>query len=246
MTPQEVKRKAVELLKQNPGGINYANLAKRIAELDPSLTKGQIAGQIYNLDRTHSDEVYKPSRGLFRLVEYRDENTDSLKTEFVQKPPTQIREQDFYEAFAQYLLNVLEDCTKAIPLGGKKFQDKWGTPDVIGIWQSKQTDILRGETEIGSAEIKIDGSSLITAFGQACAYFLFSHKSYLVVPKSSPEDDLDRIDILCQLFGIGLVLFDSLSIDDPKFSILARPRRQRPDMFYVNKYLKHIAEELFN
>jgi hypothetical protein len=212
MTPQEVKRKAVELLKQNPGGINYANLAKRIAELDPSLTKGQIAGQIYNLDRTHSDEVYKPSRGLFRLVEYRDENTDSLKTEFVQKPPTQIREQDFYEAFAQYLLNVLEDCTKAIPLGGKKFQDKWGTPDVIGIWQSKQTDILRGETEIVSAEIKIDGSSLITAFGQACAYFLFSHKSYLVVPKSSPEDDLDRIDVLCQLFGIGLVLFDSLSI----------------------------------
>ena len=58
--------------------------------------------------------------------------------------------------------NELEECTKAIPLGGNKFKDKWGTPDVIGIRKSKAGDILQMPTEIVSAEIKLDAAQFFS------------------------------------------------------------------------------------
>ena len=57
--------------------------------------------------------------------------------------------------------------------------------------------------------MKIDPASLITAFGQACAYRLFSHKSYIVVPTDSPEDDIGRLDTSGRIFGIGVILFNA-------------------------------------
>lgn len=151
----------------------------------------------------------------------------------------------FYEPFADWLKNEAEDCTKAIALGRNKFKDKWGTPDVIGVRESLRSDIVKAPTQIVSAEIKIDTNNLITAFGQACAYRLFSHKTYIVVPKDSTQDDIARIDSLCIIFGIGLVLFDNTNVTLPQFEIKVRPYRQEPDIFYVNKYMKLIERELF-
>jgi len=131
-------------------------------------------------------------------------------------------------------------------LGGNKFKDKWGTPDVIGKNESNRSDIIKHETEIVSAEIKTDDSGLITAFGQACAYKSFSHKVYIVIPKSSSEEDKSRIESLCLIFGIGLILFDSNNIEQPDFEIRVRPVKLEPDLFYVNKYIKLIEDELFS
>jgi len=111
--------------------------------------------------------------------------------------PKKIKNEDFYKSFADYLQNDLEECTNAIPLGGNKFRDKWGTPDVIGKRESKRSDIIQAPVEIVSAEIKTDAVQLITAFGQACSYRLFSHKSYLVIPELSAQDEVARLDSLC-------------------------------------------------
>jgi len=75
---------------------------------------------------------------------------------------------------------------------------------------------------------------------------LFSHKSYLVIPNISSKEDRDRLDSLCLLFGIGLILFDPQSPDDPHFDIRVRPQKHEPDMFFVNKYIKAIEKELFS
>ncbi len=131
-------------------------------------------------------------------------------------------------------------------MGGNRFRDKWGTPDVIGKRESKRSDILQAPTEIVSAEIKTDASQLVTAFGQACAYRLFSHKSYLVVPEASPQDEVARLDALCQVFGIGLILFDASSPQAPNFNIRVRALKQDPEMFYVNKYMKLIEADMFS
>ena len=155
------------------------------------------------------------------------------------------QEEAFYHPFADWLQNDLEDVTKAIPLGGNRFKDKWGTPDVIGKRDSKPSDIIKPPVEIVSAEIKTNTSQLITAFGQACAYCLFSHRSYLVVPSQAAPEEISRLDSLCQVFGIGLVLFDAVNPEDPKFEIRTRPRKQEPDAHYINKYMKEIESELF-
>ena len=189
------------------------------------------------------DEVYKPAKGLFQHTRYRESGDASATDRAV---PVQTRETDFYVGFAEYLIEDLEECTKCIPLGGCTFKDKWGTPDVIGIRKARESDIIKYPTEIISAEIKTDSSNLITAFGQACSYRLFSHRSYLVVPKYAPADDLARLESLCITCGLGLILFDGRNASNPDFSIRVRAERTEPDMFYVNRNLKLIEQRIFD
>lgn len=240
---QKITDQAVEILKENPDGLRYSELVRVLFEHFGNIPIGTIHGAVCNL---HShDKIYKPSRGLFRLVKFRSPETDQLEEKLVPKQPKQIKEEDFYGPFADWLVNELEECTKAIKLGGNRFKDKWGTPDVIGKKESMRSDIIQGPIEIISAEIKTEVNQLVTAFGQACSYRLFSHKSYLVVPKHSSQEEIARLDSLCIVFGIGLILFDSSSPDNPLFDIRVRPTKQEPDMFYVNKYMKYIEKELF-
>lgn len=243
-----IREAAFALLKQHPEGLRWADLTRQVSESDPSFNPNTIQGNLWDLHQRFPDKVYKPSRGLFRLMEFRDRDTDTdqLRPDLVPEPAGRVQEEDFYGPFADWLENDLEECTKAIPLGGNRFKDRWGTPDVIGKRESKKSDILQGETEIVSAEIKLDTNQLVTAFGQACAYRIFSHKSYLVVPEASPQDEVARMDALCQVFGIGLILFDASSPDAPNFMIRVRARKQDPDMFYVNRNMKHIERELFS
>jgi hypothetical protein len=120
------------------------------------------------------------------------------------------------------------------------------TPDVIGVRRSKASDVVQFPTEIISAEIKLDSGQLITAFGQACAYKLFSHRSYLVIPAESSESDIARLDAICRIFGIGLILFENGQNQKTEFQIRVRAARHEPDMFYVNKNMKQIEDKLFS
>jgi hypothetical protein len=218
---EQIRECAFELLKEKPEGLRF----------------GQLVAQIHQ-----KNNAFKPSRGLFRLVEFKDTKTDQLKQELVIKAPIQIKEEDFYKSFADWLVNDMEECTKAICLGGNKFRDKWGTPDVVGKRESRRSDIIQAPVEIVAAEIKLDMSQLVTAF----AYCLFAHKSYLVIPADAPEDEIARIDALCQVFGIGLVLFNNTDPQEPDFEIRVRPQKHDPDMFYVNKYMKNVEGEMFS
>lgn len=243
---EQIRDCAVELLKEKPEGLRFSQLLSLIHQKNNDFKINTINGSIWDLEIQRPDSVYKPSRGLYRLVQFRDTTTDQLKPELVAKTTKRIEEEDFYKPFTDWLANEMEECTKAIPLGGNRFKDKWGTPDVVGKRESRRSDIIQGPCEIVAAEIKLDMSQLVTAFGQACAYCLFAHKSYLVIPANAPQEEIDRIDSLCQVFGIGLVLFNSNNPEDPDFQIRVRPQRHDPDMFYVNKYMKQIEGELFS
>jgi hypothetical protein len=219
-------------------------LVKEISGLFPDIPVNTVHGSLYKFRTELPATVYQPSRGLYRAVKYQ-EIGEKQEAEVSNKLKKQkIREEDFYEAFGEWLINELEECTKTISVGGNRFKDKWGTPDVVGVREARRSDIIKPPTEIVSVEIKLDPSNLITAFGQACSYRLFSHKSYIVVPDTA-EDDLPRLDALSRIFGIGLVIFNPLDPKNPDFRIRSRAAREEPDMFYVNKYLKLVEDELF-
>jgi len=237
--------KALGIIKNHPDGIRYMELVKKIQQELPDFPVNTIHGTVWNLEVQLPQEIYKPVRGLFRHVEFSDVEVNKVEPKVTTKKK-EVKEEDFYQPFADWLVQELEECTKAIPLGGNKFKDKWGTPDVIGIRKHRPSDIIQPPIEIVSAEIKVDTKDLITAFGQACSYKLFSHKSYIVIPKESPEEDKAKIDALCLIFGIGLVLFDNRNSKDPQFEIRVRPSKHEPDMFYVNRYMKLIEDELFS
>lgn len=240
---EKIIKIAIEIIRSNSNGIHYSELLRKIQEQFPDISKKSIEGTIWNLE-TKISEIYKPARGLFRHIIFKDIETKKEELEII-PAVDKVKEEDFYEPFGEWLVKDLEECNKAIPLGGNKFKDKWATPDVIGILKSRESDIIKIPTEIVSAEIKIDARNIITAFGQACSYKLFSHKSYIVVPKESSEEDLARLDASCRIVGIGLILFDIGSPKNPNFEIRVRATKHEPDMFYVNKNLKLIEDELF-
>ncbi|MFZ2147770.1 MAG: hypothetical protein WAV28_11175 [Sedimentisphaerales bacterium] len=245
---EKIRLKSVEILKSSPNGLRYMELMRMVQDAFPDIPYKTIPASLWDLDIRLPNEVYKPARGLFRHIMFRDEEIKEIIIEGERKPPPKvekINEEDFYKPFANWLVNEIEECTKAISLGGNKFKDKWGTPDVIGKREPLRSDIVKGPTEIVSAEIKSDTKDLITAFGQACSYKLFSHKSYIVIPKNSPQDDISKLDALCLIFGVGLVLFDSSSVNDPQFEIRVRPIKHDPDMFYLNRNMKIIEKDLF-
>ena len=239
---ERIEAKAIEILRSNPNGVRYSNLVKQIKDSLPDANINHIRGTIWDLDATRAAEVYKAGRGLFRHVVFKE-----TQNQIDQTTPSipQIRETDFYTPFAEFLKNDLGECTTAIALGGRIFGDKWGTPDVIGVEMSNFKDIYKGPVVIVSAEIKTDTQGLITAFGQACAYSSFSHKTYIVIPNSSDIEDKERLESLCLIFGIGLILFDNTNQQDPQFDIRVRPIKHEPDVFYVNKYMKLVPEQLF-
>lgn len=239
---EEISAKAVELLAAEPHGVRYTKLVDKLAATLPGIPKNTIHGTVWNLEAQKPELVVKPARGLYLHTKY---HAASLPEPAIESPAAKIKEEQFYSPFASWLVNELEECTKAVSLGGNRFKDKWGTPDVIGVREPRKSDIIKSPTEVVSAEVKIDPAGLITAFGQACAYRLFSHKSYLVVPTDSPEEDLARLDSLARIFGIGLILFDSKSPGKPSFSIRVRAAKHEPDMFYVNKSMKLVEDELF-
>ena len=233
-----IRKEAVRIIQDNPDGIRFSELRRRIKEANDSFNINTITGVLKDID-TRVNNVEKPSRGIYRTVSADPEGWS------VVAPKPLVKEEEFYSPFADWLENDVEDVTKAIPLGGSRFTGKWRTPDVIGKRHSKRSDIIQSPIEIVSAEIKTNTSQLIEAFGQACAYCLFSHRSYLVVPFSATQEDRSRLDSLCQIFGIGFVLFDAQRPEDPKFEIRVRPKKQDPDIFYTNKHLKVIESELF-
>jgi hypothetical protein len=231
----KIAETAIKMLAAEPQGLNHSILIERLEAALPGIPVNTIRGAVVGLIDYKPNQLFKPAKGLFQHKMY-GENVDSPSTGECIPAGTQTKEVDFYAGFADYLIEDLEECTKCIPLGGCLFKDKWGTPDVIGVRKARESDIIKFPTEIISAEIKTDAGNLITAFGQACSYRLFSHRSYLVVPKSAPAEDLARLESLCITCGLGLILFDNQN---------PLTLRTEPDMFYVNRNLKMIESRLF-
>jgi hypothetical protein len=257
MTNKErICAKAIEILSQNQNaeGLRFSQLVTEVKRNMPEMNENTIHGSLWDLDKTYPKLVYKPERGLFRHVNYRPGETVETPRRAIEisresnRRARVERESPFYAPFATYLKDDLGECSKAVAVGGSIFGDRWGTPDVIGVEKSHPRDIVKHWDEIISAEIKIDGNALITAFGQACSYKLFSHKVYLVLPKTADKDEVGRIESLCQIFDIGLILFDPENLQDPKWELRLRARKQDPDMFYLNQKMAMLQEsgaELF-
>lgn len=242
-----IRKRAIEIIRSELAGIRFSALVNRLHGEHPEWNVNTINGSIWNLDVLVPTQIAKPARGVYVATEQQEKEAEAepvIVEEEIKEAA--LGEGQFYKPFADWLKNELEECTKTIALGGNRFKDKWGTPDVIGIREPARSDIVKSPIEIVSAELKIDKTGLIVAFGQACAYKLFSHRSYIVIPRDSSEEDIARLDVLCRTLGVGLILFDPATPDTPQFEIRVRAAKHEPDMFYVNRYMKLVEKELFS
>ena len=245
----QVVNAMIGIVSGEPKGIRSKELAKRIRKQFQGTAVAKSIGppklgQIFKRYTEQPDaEIYKPARGVYSHTTFQGASPDDPQA-LSESPAEQMHENAFYRPFADWLVEDVEECTKAIPTCGPIFRDKWGTPDVIGVYKPFPGDMIPFPIEVVSAEIKVATQNLITAFGQACSYKLFSHKSYIAIPETASDEDKDRLEALCLIFGIGLVLFDPTSPQNPGFTIRTRASKHEPDSFYVNEKMKLIAREL--
>ena len=66
-----INAKALDLLDENPEGLRWADLVSKIKESDTSFHPKTVNGSVWKLVEKFPDKVYKPSKGLFRLVKYK-------------------------------------------------------------------------------------------------------------------------------------------------------------------------------
>ncbi len=235
---KDIQELAKQIIRDSSGGIRYSALVAMIARDHPETPGNTVHGSVWDLDKTFSGEIVKPSRELFAFSK-----TGAAGSALTPTPVAEVmvRESDFYESFAEWLKSDLDEATDAVPLGGSGLRSKWGTPDVVGTFKPLPSNRVKFDLEIISAEIKTSLSESITAFGQAAAYRLFSHKVYLVMPANVPEEDQSRIEALALLFGVGFVQFD-LDTDDPAYRVRVRAQRFAPDMFYLNEFAERLHD----
>lgn len=228
----------------HPEGVRFRDIVNHIMHLHPDAVYNTVATQIGDaLVASYPTEIAKPSRGLYVPIA-----DSSLPDPILPSGQTtsiltgSLKEEEFYESFAAYLQDDLDEATVAQAMGGAGFRDKWGTPDVVGVYRPLRSDLIPFTPEIIAAEIKVDPYQSVVAFGQAVAYRLFATKSYIVMPSSMTEADQSRLEALCLLFGLGFVLFDSTAPSNPHFRIRVRALRFTPDAFYVNEFARRLHE----
>ena len=238
LTTKQVREMARQIIAVNKGGIKYRDLVRQIETGNPETSINTIEGTIWDLHNQYPQEITKPSRGLFVP---RDENEQPSTQISPQEEAVKIKEEDFYEPLAAWLKNDLDEVTDSASLGGATMVKKWGTPDVVGVYKPLASNLIKFPIEIVSAEVKTDPGQPVVAFGQAIAYRLFSTKTYIAMPIAMTLEDQSRLEALCLLFGVGLVLFD-LNPKKPNFQIRVRAQKFTPDMFYVNEFAERLKE----
>lgn len=245
---QQIHERAMKVLEESPQGIRWSDLLRAVEAGSPETPHNSVHGGIHNLLTTRTSEIAKVARGTYQLAKFiaADDAIASAKEEETTTTPVPaaipgsdvLTEQDFYASFAEWL-EENDEATVAAPLGGSSLGGKWGTPDVIGVLKPRAQDIFKFEPQIVTAEIKAVPSQPVVAFGQAVAYRLFSHRSYIVVPNLTSSDDMNRLKSLCSIHGVGLVTF-ALNKEQPDYSVVVLPANAVPDMFYVNNMLERL------
>ena len=68
----KIAQKAVDLLAQEPEGLRYAVLLGRLKAELPEAKVHTIEGSLVGLAEYRKQDIYKPARGLFQHVMYRE------------------------------------------------------------------------------------------------------------------------------------------------------------------------------
>ena len=68
----QIQEQALQLLAQEPSGIRWAVLLKKVQALMPDVKSGAIQPVVAALPSERPKDVHKPARGLFQHMRYKD------------------------------------------------------------------------------------------------------------------------------------------------------------------------------
>jgi hypothetical protein len=69
---ERINATALALLEQNPEGLYWSEMIAKIESADHAFHPKTVNGCIWKLVQHYPDRVYKPAKGLFRLLKYKE------------------------------------------------------------------------------------------------------------------------------------------------------------------------------
>jgi Mg2+/Co2+ transporter CorB len=67
----QINNKALELLNIHPNGIRWTDLNSMLEKTFPDFHPKTINGCVWKLIEKYPEEVFKPEKGLFKLLKYK-------------------------------------------------------------------------------------------------------------------------------------------------------------------------------
>ena len=238
--PVTVIDRVEEALGKLGGQAKNSDVIAQVLRDAPETNLLSLRNEVSRAKRDHTDRFLDLGRGRIGLRAAADPSDEVT----VEEAPPEVRaekarEETLYEPVKEFFLTN-ESATRIEILGGKLLSKRWGNPDLFGVTRPLPSSAYKFAEEFVAVEVKRDTKDLVTAFGQAAAYLLFAHRSYLVVPDAKTED-FSRVDALCERMGIGLVTFSENGGGGRySFSEILRPRRAEPDSYYLDEYLQRM------
>ena len=236
-----VRTKARDVIINSSGGISRKDVILALlhdTEIhDRGIAEGTISTQLNQLVN-EDPQISRVGRGIFAPAA--NESDGSGTIELSASTSSLPDEEEFYESFRDYLVNDLNECVRAACVSNMRGNGKWGNPDIVGVQKPRPEHVVNFPTEIVCAEIKVSPNQIPTAFGQAASYLIFSHKTYVVVPRTGANAaDIDRLEAQCHMLGIGMVTFE-LDVKKPEYIVVIRARTNKPNMFHLNDFVESI------
>jgi len=68
---QRIYAAIFDLLEKNPKGLRWSELLSKTLNSDPSFHPKTVNGCIWKFPSKYPDKIYKPSKGVFRLLKYK-------------------------------------------------------------------------------------------------------------------------------------------------------------------------------
>jgi len=177
--------------------------------------------------------------------------TQEIKKEGVKKP--RINEKDLYDPFIKVIKefwandNDIDDyiINNTASQGKKKTGGRWTRPDITLISMKNYQFIFGKIMDVITFEIKPEDNYGVESVFETASQSIFAHKSFLCIHISTgkPEtEEFDRIIRQCELFGVGLIVFEKPD-DWETYETIIDPKRREPDPYEVNAFIKHQLPE---
>ena len=155
-------------------------------------------------------------------------------------------ERQLYGKIAEWIVEEesLEGKDYVVQTGRLANPIKWGNPDVVIIQR-----IAGRPDRIIVAEVKNsqEARNLFEGFGQACAYKIFSHVQYLVVPMPEDRRIYDQLKKLCAKVQVKFAVFTfegtEKTLDSIKIELKEGGKGEPPDTEAMYEFLQKLGVE---
>jgi hypothetical protein len=132
----QIRADALAVLRDAVGGIRWAELLREVYGNDPDTPYNSVHGAVHALLKDDS-RILKVARGTYQLREYsenqeggaaadQDSARDVIEIELPSHQSIRVREIDFYQSFATWLIEDAEEVNEAVVIGGSLLGGKWG------------------------------------------------------------------------------------------------------------------------